>query len=226
MINLNRQRQMYYIFGKIVLIYSILFSGLNAEIRAQAFEGKIHSVKASGSDTSYVNYYIKGNSVRVDELDSRKKMTKFTIFNLSDNSIRVFSPDKKLFKLLKPSPYVPVENKGFEINKTQNYKDIEGYRCYQWIVKNKETNTYVAYWVAQDSFFFFNDFLKLMNKSEKSSSYYLLIPDSKGFYPFEIEERTLLREFRMKMAVEEVKKEKIDDKLFLIPNDYTSFDRP
>ncbi len=215
---------MYYFWNIFSSVFTLIIVHFYPNVKAQPFEGRIAFVRESMTDTTYFNYYVKGKTIRVDDLDKNHKLIKFTLYSLDDNTIKVVNPDKKLYKSSRSNPYVASDNNGYEIQKTPNTKDINSYKCSQWLVKNLQAKTFITYWVANDNFSFFNDFLKLMNKTEKASAYYLQIPDSNGFIPMETEERSNLRELRMRMAVVTIKKEKLDDKLFSIPKDYSAVD--
>lgn len=195
--------------------------------KSKQFEGKIKFVQETLEDTLYYTYYIKGNYVRLDVLDECKGCTKtdnYMIFDLSSNSIMAVKPSRKMFINVPPKPYVDSKDQNFQIVKSKNNKKIQGYKCYQWRVKNKEQNTEVSFWVAQDNFNFFENFLRLWNRSEKHAVYFLQIPETNGFFPMLSEERTNLREQKMTLRVIEISKQNLDPTIFLIPKDFKSYD--
>lgn len=199
----------------------------NINGKIKNFEGKIHFVQESLEDTLYYTYYIKDNKVRLDVLENCKgcqSTDNYILFDLKSNSITAIKPSRKMFINVPPKPYVDNKDENFQIIKSKNNKKIQGYKCYQWRVKNKVQNTEVSFWVAQDNFSFFEDFLRLWNRSEKHSVYFLQIPESYGYFPMLSEERTTLREQKMTLRVVEISKQNLDPTLFVVPKEYKSYD--
>lgn len=177
-------------------------------------------------DTLYYKYYIKDRMVRMDsyDKDNLKEPESYLMFYLDQQLIYAFKPSKKMYVNLMNKPYHNTQDDNFRILKTTNSKKINGYKCYQWRVRNKEQNTEVSYWVAQDNFDFFEDFLKLWNRSEKHASYFLRIPDIKGYFPMLSEERTTLREEKMTLKVVEIQRQQLSRTLFEVPADFKNYD--
>ncbi|PLX04928.1 MAG: hypothetical protein C0594_08520, partial [Marinilabiliales bacterium] len=103
------------------------------------------------------------------------------------------------------------ESGDYEVMQTRNHKKIHGQKCYQWRVKNKEQNTEIAYWVFDGNFDFFDDFLRLWNRTEKHSSYFLHIPETNGYFPMLSVERTSLRDKKMRLEVLNINRTVLDD---------------
>jgi hypothetical protein len=101
---------------------------------------------------------------------------------------------------------------------------IQGYLCEQWRVCNQKENTEITYWVTKGNFNFFIDFLKLWNRSEKHSRYYLQLPDAKGYFPIMSVERSAFRDKRMELEVVKIKSKNLPSDLFTIPSDYKNYD--
>lgn len=195
--------------------------------KVKKFEGRIKFVQETLEDTLYYTYFVKDNMVRLDVLDDCKDCNNtdnFMLFNLENNSIIAIKPSRKMYINVPPKPYIDNKDQNFQIIKSKNNKKIHGYKCYQWRVKNKAQNTEVSYWVAQDNFSFFEDFLRLWNRSEKHAVYFLQIPETAGYFPMLSEERTTLREQKMTLRVTEISKQNLDPNLFIIPKDYKSYD--
>jgi len=213
-----------YITIILILFLNILLPSNIA--KPQSFEGEITFIKQTFKDTSFYKYKVKNNIIRIDELDENLKLKNYMIVDLNKEEIYALNPNKKLYTKLPIHPWQRNNNsKDYNIKKTQNYKIIKGYRCYQWRVKNKKENTEIAFWVTSDKFHFFYDFLKLINRIEKSSIYYLTIPETKGFFPMLSVERSLLREFKLKLSVMEIENKKMNSSLFKIPAGYRYFKR-
>lgn len=189
------------------------------------FEGVIHLVQESVEDTSYFTYWVKDEIVRLDIIDKGKKSSdNYILFDLKNNVITAIKPSRKMFINVPVKPYVDNKDQNFQIIKSKNCKKIQGYKCYQWRVKNIAQNTEVSYWVARDNFTFFEDFLKLWNRSEKHVAYFLQMPEAFGYFPMLSEERTILRDQKMTLRVVEITKQKLDTTLFLVPQGFKSYE--
>jgi hypothetical protein len=168
---------------------------------------------------------VKGHMVKVDEVDQRKNILSSQLINLKDEQVFAMSKDQKLFVQVPVSPRSASATNNLEINKTANYKEINGYNCYQWRVKDKGRNTEIAYWVFEEQFYFFEMLLQLVNRTEYSLSVFNDIPNNEGFFPMLTEERTLLRQDKLRIAVVEIKEEKLNSSIFEIPKGYKSAGR-
>ena len=197
------------------------------KINAKPFEGSIKFIQQTLSDTLCYTYHIKNNMVRLDIHENIKgceDLDNSLLFNLRKKTITALNPKRKIYISVPTKPYVDIKNDDFKIIKSKNNKNIHDYKCYQWRVKNKSKNTEISYWVAYDNFLFFEDFLKLWNRTEKSALFFLQISNIKGYFPMLSVERTLLRDEKMRLSVTEITKAKLDDSLFKIPEDFKSYD--
>ncbi|GAB4297412.1 MAG: hypothetical protein Kow0068_21630 [Marinilabiliales bacterium] len=198
----------------------------NIENNSFPFEGSIKFVQITMSDTNYYTYHIKGNKVRLDvheNCNACDNIENSMLFDLEKKTVIALNPSRKLYMNVPTKPYIEKENNQYQIIKSRNSKKIHGYKCYQWRVKNVNEKTEIAYWVANDNFMFFEDFLKLWNRSEKHALYYLQIPDTKGYFPMLSVERTILRDQKMKLEVVNIEKKQLPDSLFEIPENYQSY---
>jgi hypothetical protein len=199
----------------------------NSNSKTKQFEGKIRFVQETMDDTLFYTYYVKDGMVRVDAMEEYKNGSSadnYMLFNLQNSTITAVKISRKMYINVPPKPYVDNKDQNYQIIKSNNNKKIKGYKCYQWRVKNKAQNTEVSYWVAQDNFLFFEDFLRLWNRSEKHAVYFLQIPETIGYFPMLSEERTTLREQKMTLRVTEISKQELDPSIFNIPAEYKSYD--
>jgi len=196
------------------------------DLKPQMFEGEITLIKQTSKDTILYKYRVKNNIIRIDEFDENSKLKKYMLVNLNKEEIYTLIPKRKLYKNMSIHPWQKNKNaEDYKIIKTQNYKTIKGYKCYQWRVRNKKENTEIAFWVTNNKFSFFNDLLKLLNRIEKNSIYYLTIPKTQGYFPMLSVERSLLRDFRVKLLVTKIENKRMDSSLFQIPSEYKRFNR-
>lgn len=201
-------------------ILSIFFLVILSNINAAEFEGKISMVKESCFETSYFNYYISKNNIRIEELNSKKDLKGVYLIKLDSEEVFFLLPGKETYTQLKKKRLAHEALEQYVIKKTDNYKLINGTKCYQWRVKNKARNTEFAYWVIQNDFDFFEKMIKVMNQHDLSWEFFNRIPDSQGFFPMVSEERNLVRDKRMTTEVVQIKRKRIEPSMFSIPADY------
>lgn len=209
-----------------ILFFSLtlLFFAFSDKCNAQKFEGEIIFTKSTPKDTSFYAYKIKGNKIRVEELDKQFKMSNYMLVDASKSTAFAINPKRKLYvEMPKHAAYSLHDTTEFTVYKTENYKRIQGYKCYQWRVRNKKRNTEVAYWVSDNFSVSFATFLKLVNNKENSSLYFLHIPKTDGFFPLLAVERSVLREWRTSLEVFKIEKKNLSTALFEIPNGYKMF---
>ena len=194
----------------------------------KSFEGQIDFVWEKYQDTTTYSYIVKGRKVRFEPHDKCNcKENNWIIFDLDAQTITAFEATRKIYKNIDVKEYVKEPEKDFKIiagDNVKNTKYINGYKCYQWRVKNVKENSEVAFWVTNDNFDFFTDFLKLWNRREKHARYYLQIPNTYGYFPMLSVERTVLREVKQRLKVTQIKKIPIPDSMFEIPKGFKSYD--
>jgi len=120
----------------IIIILLINVSAPSNYAQKNKFEGEIVFVKETLKDTSYFSYKIKGNKVRVDELDKKLNVKNYIIVDINAPIIYAVNPTRKLYTNMPIHPWdkdnAPKSN--FQIIKTENYKYLNGYKCNQWRV--------------------------------------------------------------------------------------------
>ncbi len=195
-----------------------------------SFEGVIKFTWKKFKDTTYYTYSIKDNFVRVDiheNCEGCKAIENWLIFDLKESTITAYNPSRNIYKDINVKPYAPSSDENYKVtagNSATNKKQIHGYECKQWRVKNIKENTEVAFWVANDNFDFFTAFLKLWNRTERHAQYYLKIPNTMGYFPLLSVERTILREEKQKLMVTDIEKKKLNISLFSVPESFRSYE--
>ena len=124
-----------------------------------------------------------------------------------------------------PALSKPIITGKVEVNKTSGTKIINGYTCKLWRMRNKAENTEVSYWVAEDKFDFFNGLLKVLNRKDKLSVYFMQAPTVVGAMALEATERNLLRDFKNAIVTTKIEKKVLDASLFSIPAEYKKYDK-
>lgn len=201
----------------VISLFILLFS---ANSNTQSFEGSIDLVQKSFYDTTYFTYYVKDRNVRIDKFDSNHNLTQSLLVQIDKELVYILSPEKKLYTQLETHDDYHAADDGFIILKTENHRIVHGINCYQWRVKNIERNTEVAYWVSQNDFYFFEELVKLINRTDKTYEFFEKIPETQGFFPMLSVERTLLRKEKSRIYVANITKQKLSETKFSIPSDF------
>lgn len=206
-------------FATIIAVIS--FAGFAS---AQSFEGVIEFKKQSSTDTVTYVYYVKGNKVRLDEVGSKSGKVEGTfLVDLKDKKMVSLSHDRKLYMDKASTAPAKVNGKP-EVTKTKNTRTINGFKVQEYIVKNKDENTQISYWVATGKFDFFDPFLKLINQKQKFSTYYQLINGISGGFPMLAVEKSMDNVEKGRLEVTKVEKKALDSSLFEVPKGYLKFE--
>lgn len=189
------------------------------------FEGKIKMVRKTFYDTNYIDYYVKGNQVRVERYSKGEDNVSSLIIDI--NSMKVFLLDSKRKKYTQLTVDEDLSNGGgnYKIIKTKNFREINGVKCYQWRVRNREQNSEVAFWVARKDLDFFNKLIPILSQIDGTYFFYEKIQGKSNFFPFMIVERNLLRKEKKRLAVVDIQRTSVSDYLFKIPSNYQEVKR-
>ena len=206
------------------ILVLFLFSAISVISIAQPFEGVMDFNKISAVDTIKYRYYVKGNNVRIEEMNKKGVIAGIMLVDLVKGNILSLSPDRKMYMEV-PALSKPIITGKVEVNKTSGTKIINGYTCKLWRMRNKAENTEVSYWVAEDKFDFFNGLLKVLNRKDKLSVYFMQAPTVVGAMALEATERNLLRDFKNAIVTTKIEKKVLDASLFSIPAEYKKYDK-
>jgi len=194
---------------------------------AQNFEGSIEFKMETNKDTTTNIYYVKGNDVKLDQIGRKSgKVEGSFVFDLSTNQIKYVNPVRKVWGEHK-SETTPAIQGSCVSSKSGAIKTIQGQKCTEYVVKNTEENTEIAYWIAPGKYDFFVPMVKAWNRKDKQSIYFNQIKDlPKGSMPFLSEERTLSDgKLVSKLEVSKITKGNIDASKLAIPADYKKFEQ-
>lgn len=198
-------------------------AGTKASAAPGPFEGTITFIQSNGIDTSYYEYYVKGNKVKVDNFDPKTKNVEGTfLIDISTKKMTALSPVRKIY-FDQPSG-APVKPTGTpKAAKTNNTKKINGYTCTEYVVVNGDEGTKIHFWLAKGRFDFFADMLKILNRKDKFSEYYLQIPSIQGMFPMLATQEDLSGNIKGEMKAQKMDKTTVSDDTFSIPAGYKEF---
>lgn len=190
------------------------------------FSGVLNFRYITNKDTSLNVYMVKEPFVRLDQYAKNNKQIEGSyIFDLSKNSAKFLSPRRKVYGEQKAAK--PQESRGtFTIYKDEGKHQVAGYNCFKYTVRNVEENTEITYYIHHGKFTFFAPLVKLWNRSDKQSVYYLRITGLPvGAMPMKSEERLISNNSVVSvLEFTKIAKEGIPADFNKIPAGYTKFE--
>lgn len=191
------------------------------QAQAEGFEGSITLRKQTFYDTTCYVFSVKEDMVRIDEKNVHDQVMLSLIINTSTKNVTALSPTQKMYTTIYKSHAAVTDD--VKIVKTDNFKLIDGYKCYQWRVRNSTLNSDISIWVCAIDFQFFNDAITILQQTDDYGTYckfFYAIPGTPGYFPILVEERTFLRDEKLRIAVKDIVRQPIDAKLFEVPREY------
>ena len=192
---------------------------------AQSFEGTIEFKRETATDTTNYVYYVKGFQVRIDEIGGKSHKAEGTyLINMDEKTVHALNHERKLY-MDQPTPPAPVTKGTFSVKKGQTPKNLQGYKCTEYTIINTEENTQITYWLADGKFSFFEKLLRQLNRKDKSSVYFLQLPDIKNTFPMLSIQQSLNEKDQVRLEVTKITKKEIDPAMFELPKGYTMFEK-
>lgn len=203
----------------------IVIAAFSFAATAQSFEGIIEFKKASATDTTNYVYYVQGNQVRIDEIGSKSHKVEGTfLVDMDAKTMTSLNHDRKLY-MDQATPAAPVIKGKCEVKKGQNVKNLQGFKCAEYAVTNSDENTKITYYIADGKFAFFDKLLRQLNRKDKSSTYYLQIPDLKNSFPMLSIQTDMNGKETGRLEVTKITKKVVDPTMFQIPKGYNKFEK-
>ena len=219
-------KKLFLSFLVLIFIWPLAISRQHIHSRQSVpFEGTIEFIQSNGIDTSCYKYYIKGNNVRIDDLDAEtKKLDGSFLIDLTTKKITALSPGRHLY--FYPPASLPLKPGGKpKAEQTGKTRRINGYVCRQWLVTDAQEGIKIYYWLAYDHFNFFDAMLKVLNRKNNFSEYYLQIPGTKGMFPILAIEEDMAGNKKGEMKAGRIITTTLNGNLFQIPSGYTEFNK-
>jgi hypothetical protein len=204
---------------------AITVIGFSSLAIAQSFQGTIEFKKVSVTDSTNYVFFVKEPNVRIDELGTSSHGAEGTfLVNLKDKTMKSLNHDRKLY-IDQQTPPPAVYKGSFIVTKGSDLKVLQGYKCTAYTVTNNEEDTQITYWLAKDKFGFFLKLLHQLNRKDKSSIYFLQIPDTKNKFPMLSIQRDLQGNQSIRLEVTKIAKKEIDSKVFALPAGYSKMEK-
>ncbi len=203
---------------------AILLSAAYLPVINESFQGNIRYTKISLTDTVVLDYFIKNKKVRIERKKTDGKLLEISIIDFIEKRITILNPKEKLYVFKAIDVEKDKSTSGVQVQKTGNFKYIQGYKCFQWLVRNKTDNAVVTFWVADEHYELYDDLLKSLSETEKISDYYTYISDTNGYIPLQSVENSWLRDTRMTLTADKIIRKDLPEDLFDIPKGYQAFE--
>lgn len=185
-----------------------------------SFEGYIDFRKTNLEASTYYKYSVKGDKVRVDELDEDGKTIVATLLvDLKKKEMLALSHDRNLYMTREYKPY-EANDANMEQIKSENSKEILGKPCEQWRVRNEAKKTDITYWVTPGNFKFFPQLLDVMGRKDNFATFYQHLDGIEGAFPMLAVEYDLIRNVRGKLEVVNIQEQEMEASLFELPKSY------
>ena len=210
------------VFAVLALMGTVAFTPADSA----TFEGTLEFKQQSSVDTINRIYYVKGDKVRIDEMGAKsKKVEGSFIIDLTAKTMTFLSHERKLYgeQVTGGTPNKPTGT--CVVSKGKGSKTISGYKCTEWIVKNKDENTQISFFMAAGKFDFFAKLISVLNRKDKFATYYQQLTKVDGMFPMLAIMSPMDGKEKERMEVTKVEKKAVDVKQFDIPTGYLKFEK-
>jgi hypothetical protein len=168
---------------------------------------------------------VKDNNVKIDEIGTKSRKVEGTfLVDMEEKTMVSLNHERKLY-MNNNNPAAPTIKGTCVVKKGQNVKNLQGYKCQEYVVTNQEEGIIITYWLADGKFTFFEKMLRQLNRKDKSSIYFLQIPDTKNMFPMLSVQTDLSGKETTKLEVTKITKKPLDAAMFEIPKGYNKFEK-
>lgn len=185
------------------------------------FEGIIDFRKIN-PDTTVYKYFVRGKNIRIEEFGKDRSLKGIMLIDTEKGTVTALNTERKLYMDVTSKrggrQFTPV------VEKTDHEKTILGYKCKEWIVTDKASDSRVTYWVGGEDFDFFKTLLITLNRKDNLPVFFLKIPDNEHVFPIIGTDSTLDGKVRVKLEAARIEARKLRGSLFVIPKGYTKFE--
>ncbi len=203
------------------LILLLVFGFYSLAFAQTDFEGKV-VMRISAEHSADVDYYIKENNMRM-EMKSEKG-TVVILYDQNSSKTQMIMPEQKMYMELPDMEYmkkndVKTSDKSPNINRTGEMKEINGYNCEKWIIKNDDNE--VEAWMTDG----IGSFYMMSNPMSKSAQDSWQKELQGKYFPMKVD---IMKngEKKTSMEVVSVNKMSLNDDLFKVSKDFKKFDMP
>lgn len=202
---------------------TLLFVLITSLTFAQGFEGQIDFVRKNAFDATKYTYYVSREHVKIDEINKDGKVVGTMIVDLNKKTAVSINHDRKMYMDVKTKPSTKNMDMCMTFKKNEK-KEILGYKCTKWIVKNDTYKTQGEYWVIDNAnFFFFKELLDILNRKDKIALYFMQIKENAGYFPIMGKETGYDGKVKAELITKKITRKKLNESIFKIPAGYKKF---
>lgn len=199
---------------------ALILGTYSLTLAQKSFEGYIDFRKTDLTKSTYYKYSVKGDKVRVDEIDEDGKTIVATLLvDLNKKEMLALSHERNLYMVREYKPYDSNDPEMKEI-KSENNKMILGKKCEQWRVRNEAKKSDITYWVTPGNFKFFPQLLDVMGRKDNLATFYQHLGGIEGVFPMLAVEYDMVRNVKMKLEVVDIQEKEMAADLFELPKTY------
>jgi hypothetical protein len=196
-------------------------------IKSQSFGGSVEFKYFTAKDTTVNIYLVKDKYVKLDQFGKKSGSVEGSfVFDLAAGSVKFVNPKRKVWGEHN-SQTPPIIKGTCQVTKTKNVKTIQGVKCTEYVVKNPDENTAISYWISSAKYDFFVPLVKLWNRKDKQSIYFIQMKDlPAGSMPMLSEEKQISDgKLITRLEVTKIEKGAIEEARLAIPSDYKKFEQ-
>jgi hypothetical protein len=192
-------------------------------VYSSPFEGTIFFQKEGASEVTYFKYYIKGDKIRIEDVNEGGVLNGILLIDMKDASLTMLSCSAQMYI------DVPIVEKSakpnIKIDRTGKVKMIQGEECELWKVVNTKNFSQYEFWVNEGDYSFFTPMLNLLNRNDNIALAWVGLMMGNNYFPFVGTEYSSTGKLLTKLEVLEIREDELDSELFAIPDDYVLFER-
>ena len=205
------------------ILSTLIVLALATSSFASPFEGVIFFQKVDGKDVTYFRYYVKGDHIRIEDVNEGGVLNGILLINMQEKSLKMLSCSAQMYI------DVPVakesERPKVKIDRTGEVRMILGKECELWKVVNMVDYSNYEFWVNVGEYNFFTPMLKMLNRNDNIALAWVSSMMGHNYFPFEGAEYSSTGKLLTKLEVIDIKDKELDLNLFDIPANYSLFEK-
>lgn len=205
------------------ILSTLIVLALATSSFASPFEGVIFFQKVDGKDVTYFRYYVKGDHIRIEDVNEGGVLNGILLINMQEKSLKMLSCSAQMYI------DVPVakesERPKVKIDRTGEVRMILGKECELWKVVNMVDYSNYEFWVNVGEYNFFTPMLKMLNRNDNIALAWVSSMMGHNYFPFQGAEYSSTGKLLTKLEVIDIKDKELDLNLFDIPANYSLFEK-
>jgi hypothetical protein len=204
----------------LLFVFAFLFC---SSAFAGTFEGVIYFKKADGKDVTYFRYYIKGNHIRIEDVNEGGVLNGILLIDMESETLKMLSCSAQMYIDVPVAP--ESEKPKVKIHRTGEVKMISGRECELWKITNMNDYSHYDFWVNEGEYAFFIPMLKTLNRNDNIALAWLSSMMGHSYFPFEGTEFSSTGKLLTRLEVIEIKDQELEMDLFKVPSNYSLFEK-